>query len=600
MCGINCIIDLKGLTDDSIIERMNAATSHRGPDSSGTQIFFSLQKKFLIGSNRLRINDPLPRSDQPFISSCGNHVLAYNGEIYNKEELIKQLPDSVKLKTQGDTEILLELLIYQGTSCLQKINGMFALVYINKITGKVIAARDQHGIKPLYHTENKTLILFSSEIRGILSSGLIRQEFNEKALDSYLNLRYASPGTFYKNINPVPPGYFIEINNKVYRKESFVSDQIAFDKKISLKTVEEALTEAVTKEFSNQDIALMLSGGVDSTLLLALAAGISNVNIKAFTISLSEKDLPFGTKDTVFAKLAAKKFGVELVSIPVSINSFNDFADHAAGMDQPIADPASFLTAIMSKEIRNAGFKIAASGAGADELFAGYNRHSAYNSFIRNKSILLFLKPFLKKMPIRGGFQKGIEGMDNSAHKTWLNFLSLQNKTNLLLPEFQFDNYHKGSTVANLKDALTHDKNCYLVNDVLAITDQMSMKYGLEVRVPFLDKELVELAKSASTKFLMKNGKKWILKEILNKHGGNSFSKRSKEGFGVPLNYWLRKKEGRCILQWLENRKNPLYNYINFDLTEAMIKTHVSGKVDYGHFIWGLASLSVWMQDRFQ
>lgn len=598
MCGINCIIDLKGLADDSAIRLMNEATNHRGPDSSGIQIFFFNQTKFLIGSNRLRINDPLPRSDQPFISSCGNHILAFNGQIYNREELVKQLPDSVKLRTLGDTEVLLELLIYQGISCLKKINGMFAFVYVNKSSGKVIAARDQHGIKPLFHTENKPIIIFSSEIRGILSSGLIRQEFNEKALDSYLNFRYASPGTFYKNINQVPPGYFIEINNEGYRKESFVSDQTAFQRKISIKSVEEALTEAVNKEFSNQDIALMLSGGVDSSLLLALASQINNVNIKAFTISLSEKDLPFGTKDTVFAKLAAKKFGVEHVSVPVSKKSLDDFADLAAGMDQPIADPASFLTAILSKEIRNSGFKIAASGAGADELFAGYNRHTAYDSYIKRKRLLLLLKPFLKNLPIQGNFKKGIEGIENCPHRTWLNFLSLQNKTNLLLPKFQTD-FYQVSSVANLKDALNHDKNCYLVNDVLAITDQMSMKYGLEVRVPFLDQELVELAKSASTKFLMKNGKKWILKEILNNHGGNIFSERSKEGFGVPLSYWLRQKEGKTILQWLENRKSPLYNYINFDLTDTIIKNHLSGKTDSGHFIWGLASLSVWMQDRF-
>lgn len=602
MCGINCIIDTQGKADNGHITRMNLATLHRGPDHSAfTEINFRNDKIF-VGANRLRINDPHPRSDQPFISSCGNHILAYNGELYNLQQLRRLLPREVQFNTSGDTEILLNLLMHFGTSCLPLINGMFAFIYVNKTSGKMLTARDSSGIKPLYYSRNSSCILFSSEINGILASGLIEKEFNPNAITSYLNFRYASPGTFYKNINPVPPGHYMEISGGSETTVPFYSELELQQEINPLHKIESLLYQAVEKQMDFPEVGLMHSGGVDSTLLLAIASEVYRKNITAFTITLSGKDLSQGTKDTYYSRMTTTKYNAEFVEVPVSSSSLAEFPEFACGMDQPIADPAAFLTEKLSRKIRQYGFKVAVSGAGADELFAGYNRHSAFNNYCRFRPILQLTSPILKNLPVQNRLlKKGLLGIADTPAQTWLNFISILNEK--ILPDMKFNAAKEPDSafthIFSIDDALNHDRKFYLTQDILAITDQMSMKHGLEVRVPYLDEYLVSYIKKFPASFLLKDGKKWILKNLLNKLGGRAVSARQKEGFGVPLHHWLRTQDGKHVLHTLENRKAPIFNYIYFESADHLVKNFLAGNAEDTHLIWGLATLSAWMEKEF-
>lgn len=610
MCGINIIIDKTNTLDPESILAMNKAILHRGPDHSGYEKISNNGFSIYMGANRLAITDPDSHANQPFVISNEN-ALVFNGEIYNHITLRKKL--NFPFKSQSDTETLFYGLKEYSRSFISELNGMYAFAYWDQKNKSLILARDTNGTKPLYYFENDKYLIASSEIKGILASGLVKKEFNDEVLYSYLIFRYPSPpATFYKNINELLPGKCLTYaSNEISISNIKPTTQKLFStENYLLKDIEELLMKAVESQLPNfVDSGLFLSGGVDSTLLLAIINGMGVKDFPVFSVDTEIPGQNFSTSDGSFARLAAKKYNGKPTILKVESGFLNSFDDFIKTIDQPIADNSTWLTWALSG-LAKKQVPVIFSGAGADEYFAGYNRHYAFYKYL---NISPFGTQFLNKMaifpegknsPFREKFRlanKLLKSVSNTPEKTWLNFIAINffRTTDLPLRNKMRTESLNWQGKEHLKQALSHDRKGYLPHDVLKITDNASMQHGLEVRVPYLDTELVSFINSIPSELLLKQGPKWILKSILKNYGGNEFVKRNKEGFGLPLNYWLHKPEGKVLLDYLKPGNNPLYDYIPQPMVKQLVKEHLHKSRDHSPELYSLIILSAWLKNEF-
>ncbi len=617
MCGINLVIDKKHLLDETIIRKMNAATNHRGPDSSRFGKYDFSTNVIYIGNNRLKIIDTSDNANQPFISYDGRYCLSFNGEIYNYQELRKHLAEKYTFLTSSDSEVLLYHLIEYGIEGIKELNGMFAFVFYDSKTGITLVARDRHGIKPIYYSDNTNFLLLSSEIKGILSAGLIKKEFNSKQIPHYLKYKYAQrPETFYKNILEVEPGYLLEIKEGfVQLKKWFQIETSAVEKQNAstvVHDVKKLLFKAVESQLrSDVSNGIFLSGGIDSTLLLAITNEMGIKNIPSFSVINSSEDRNFGTNDYLYAEKAAKLYNSEHSQISIDSEILTHSEELFHQLDQPIGDSALLLTWLLSTHASKS-IRVALSGAGADEWFAGYNRHWAYNKYlttfygnnflIKSSSAISGLIPEGFSHPLRKQarlWNKFTSKITTDPIETYDNFRS-QNFPADLFSSFTLTNSSEKYSNKKLLDlALTKDRNEYLVSDILMLTDKMSMLKSLEVRVPYLDNNLTNYLSTTSSAFLLKNGQKWILKEILQSLGGKEFTSRKKEGFGMPVGKWIKEKQSKYLLQHIENKNSSIYNYISFEIVNKMLSDHLLNKKDYTSELWSLIVLTNWLQNEF-
>ena len=606
MCGINLIIDKLANLDDSIIQRMNAAINHRGPDHSDWSYQMFADQSVYLGNTRLQILDLHDRANQPMTSSDGRFAITFNGEIYNYKALRNQLIDlGYEFKTESDTEVLLNWLIAHGKGGIKSLNGMFAFGLVDFDKNEVILARDQHGMKPLYYFDTVAGFVFSSEIKGLLASNLIRKELNEGQIDHYLQYKYAkSPDTFFKNIKSVNPGHVVTINKLGLTESQFVHQvQQEKNEKVDLEKVEGLVKSSLSRHLEADTIVgLFLSGGVDSTLLLALSKEIG-VSIPTFSIAHSASEGSFGTEDTKYARMAARQFGSSHYEFEADRRLLSNFDEHIQQMDQPIGDSASLLTDFLSKKAGE-HVKCVLSGAGADEWFAGYNRHQAFQHYLsssllkRNPKTLKGISSILptgKEHPFRKPFQlakKFLENLDEHPQKTYFNFL----RFNYFQKDFELK---ENQPEDHLKWALNHDRDHYLVDDVLMLGDQWSMNNSIEMRMPFLDNDLASYIGSLPQESLLINGKKWILKTILKNYGGKAYSQRPKEGFGLPTGKWLQNGHFEEQLSFLNNPQSIIFNYIDKEAIDNLIQSHLKKKQDYSLEIWSVMVLANWLEAHF-
>ncbi|MCZ6692421.1 MAG: asparagine synthase (glutamine-hydrolyzing) [Bacteroidetes bacterium] len=615
MCGINLIVDKTCQINDFPIKYMLAATHHRGPDFEHFITFRDQNYQIFLGNNRLKILDPQPRANQPFISPCGNYILIYNGEIYNFQTLKNQLIDTgVTFQSNSDTEVLLQLLIHKGEKALDQLNGMFAFVFYDRSNHQLLIARDRFGMKPVYYFEDSRYFILSSEIRGILASGLVNKSLNEHQIPFYLHFRYAKrPQTFFKNIYQLQPGCYINRDvlqtNEIQAIPSTTTNPETVSENDLLDHTEKLLSDSIINHLiSDVPCGLFLSGGVDSTLILALLQHHFSKTIPSFSLVNSPKDGSYGTLDYRYAQVAAKKFGSDHVCIEVNREVLNDFENFIELFDQPIGDSGALMTYILSKEAQKS-VKVVLSGAGADELFAGYNRHWAFYKYLNNyRWMTKFIKPlkglahvspsgfshpWRKKAQLVRTF---LNNIDPDPKTTYLNFCSLG--TTLGVDNSQF--FNNGSLpIHTMDDALGFDRVHYLIDDVLAINDQMCMQNSVEMRMPFLDKLLVDYIYSFPSEVLLKKGRKWSLRKILERKGGSDFARRKKEGFGLPFGRWIKSNNLDHLWRFLESPKTPISNYIDPESFKKLLGEHKNGLKDNTIPLWSLLTLSHWLQHNF-
>ena len=607
LCGINFILYKNKKADTTAIKQMNLRTLHRGRENSTIYVADYQKEQLHFGHNRLKIIDTSDISNQPFISEDGKYVLIFNGEIYNFQDFIPFLAEkNIKLKSHSDLQVLFHLLILEGEKCLEKLNGMFAFVFWNGETGELWAARDRSGMKPLYFVENENYLLFSSEIQGILAAGLVEKKLNEAQIPHYLRFKYArKPQTFFQNIYELEEGKWIR---RLYNEKISIKSYLnPLQNKVSQGNLAEILTASIQRHLiADVPCGLFLSGGIDSTLLLAMIKAHNLGDVPTFSIINRPEDAAFGSEDYHYARLAAQKYGnAAHTEICVNPEIMVEIPDFVANMDQPIADSAAILTFLLSKEAAKS-VKVVLSGAGADEWFAGYNRHWAFYRYLTQFRKFRFLFPALRKMGkllptgnehfLRKSFQlfrKLSVSLYDSPSQTFAEFISLPGFRYLQSPDFPpFE-------VNNLADALSADIHQYLISDILMLNDVQCMRNTMEMRMPYLDVELTNYVAQIPANERIAKGRKYLLADLLRKYDGDIFVERKKEGFTFPFGKWIQAGKSQEIWDFLQKKDSPIFAHISQTECQKMYAVHKAQKADFTAELWAILTLNEWLIRNF-
>jgi asparagine synthase (glutamine-hydrolysing) len=519
------------------IENMMEATAHRGPDHSA---WVDAGDGVFIAGNRLKILDLGDLPNQPIATADGNGLLVWNGALYNYQDLRNILLDEgVSFQTRSDSEVLIHWLQRHGAEGVEKLDGMFAFAYVDKSNKKVILARDTSGKKPLYYTNVDNQWAFSSETVGVIASGFIKPFLDHSQLLPYFYSRHTFPeATLYDGVKQFPAGWVrvIDFEGNQLEEKSLAKKYEPIDMP-SAQEFREHLIDAVLKHFHAEvPVGIILSGGADSALLLNTWYKETGTPIHTFTATFGKKYNSNYPDGRFAASLAAKYHCAhhEVLVTPQLIEE--NWEDYISSLDQPVGDSAGLLTWLIAKEAKQ-HVKVLISGAGADELFGGYNRHVAYKKYLSNPSLYKSIGKITKLLPLPRTLSKFFNSIDEDSINTYLNFSSLQAIPHEYKPLFL--KYYQ-QTGSPFKDALEWDRSYYLINDVLKVHDNATMAHGLEGRAPYLDGPLVSLSKSLSEEqHLSLFPKQWI-KTLLENEGLSPIAKRKKMGFGIPLKEWFK------------------------------------------------------------
>lgn len=594
---------------------MAGALHHRGPDATAYTEIRTARQTVWLAHNRLRITDLRPQADQLFQSPDARHSLVFNGAIYNYQELRTALANKYAFRTDTDTEVLLYWLMEHGEGGLAQLNGMFAFAWYDQREEKLRLCRDRFGMKPLYYAENAQYLIVSSEIRGIFASGLLPKVLNESQLAHCFCFKFARrPQTFFREVYELLPGkcYMATPAHPLTEGASFAVSDPATSDPVSLATIGDLLRNAVARQVNAQvPVGLMLSGGVDSTLLLAICREIGVRHLPVFTIAQPATDVSFGTRDYQFARRAAQQYEAEYHEVLITENILDEFDTFLQTVDQPIGDGAAWLSWLLAKAAQPY-VKVVLSGAGADELFAGYHRHWAYYQYLRHYHSWMRVLPFLRTTAplIPSGFdhpfrkqlrllRKLSMQLHPSPEQTFTNFTAQA-------VAIQPDSVNRQAKLTSdpdpefyLRKALHYDQENFLSADVLALTDRATMQAGIEARLPYLDNQLVSVANALPAAYLLQNGKKWLLKELLKGKGGGAYANRRKEGFGMPFGKWIKAEKADFLVNLLKNEDCIMYRVLSYEEVSRMLRMHISGKVDYSSELWTAALLAAWIEKEF-
>jgi asparagine synthase (glutamine-hydrolysing) len=618
MCGIAGILGLQSENSLPCLQKMVNAIDHRGPDANGMWI----KEGAALGQTRLSIIDLSIEGNQPMEDESGRYVLVFNGEIYNFREIKSKIPD-YPFKSHSDTEVILAAFIKWGRNCLQYFNGMFAIAIWDREKEELFIARDRLGIKPLYYYKKDNLFVFASEVRALLKTGLVPKSLNKAGVQDYLTYQTIhAPYSIIENVFQLMPGECGVFQNNKFEK-SLYWDLMAqgnlngedweYDK--VKKQVKQLLLEAVDRRMiSDVPIGAFLSGGIDSTAIVALMAEVSDQPIHTFAVVFGEKEFD----ESLYSNLAAKKFNTNHTSILLKPKDFLDELPAALkAMDVPSSDGVNTYT--VSKATKNAGITVALSGLGGDELFVGYK---IYNQWYQlNKRKLLWKIPLgIRKSigKIAGNIIKDhrSERIEELLSKKDFNFESfypilrkVMTSDDLKEIAYQYPlnkNYLEEqflglSELMDKKPIFTQssigDISSYTQNILLRDADQMSMASALEIRVPFFDHKLVEYVMKIPDTIKYPHYPKKLLVESLNPLLPNEIVHRKKMGFTFPWELWIKtelkdfcEKNLRTLGEKGIFRSDELMNYWNRFLKGDKKITWVK--------IWLLVVLANWLSEN--
>ncbi|KOY87966.1 hypothetical protein AD998_19135 [bacterium 336/3] len=587
MCGIHCIVDISFSLNHASIEKMVAQSKHRGQDHTSILSTQTENYQISLGHNLLKINNITDKSQQPFTDE--NYTLIFNGEIYNWKDLDKEF--NFLNQSNSDTETLFYYLqlVAQDLNIWGKLKGIFAFVFWDKKQNILLSARDTYGVKPLYFALNNNCLTFSSEINSLIASGLVDKALHSPSIQEYLQYKFPLlPNTVFKNIQhhpchlqfwdltkkplELPRGFLDKVENTIPTESNKILTQTNI-------LLENAIHHQYSEHFPP---ALLLSGGVDSTLLLAKSTELG-YKLPCLSIVCHEKNF---TQDSYFAKLAAKQYNTHLQEVELQERHLELLPTLFQEADQPIGDGAIFTTYLICKEAKK-DFRVLWSGAGADELFGGYNRHWAFCQYLKYPSFWLMAKKIARFLPFGRLGKRFLKGIDTSPSKTFINFCSLDILENRTATNTQ---------IQTLDDALQWDREQYLQGDVLSLTDFWSMKHTIEVRVPYLDDDLANFARQIPANTLLRHGRKWILKHLLEQKGGKIYTQRKKEGFGLPFGHWLHNPKNSFLWDFTNNSQNAIFEYVPKGRFNYILQKHLSKQEDYTQELFALCALGWWLE----
>lgn len=593
MCGICGIFSLSSdEVNKSELLRMNSQLVHRGPDEEGIYV----NQEIGLASRRLSIID-LKTGKQPIHNESKNLWVVFNGEIYNFLKIKKELlAKGHRFYTESDTECLVHLYEDMGAKCVDKLEGMFAFAIWDERKKELCIFRDPVGKKPLYWTIFNNKFYFASEPKSILSVTGFRPEIDRTSLTKYFFYGYVpSPKTIFQRIRRISSGNYLKVdkNGKVQEIEYWdfdYSQKTDLNKKEIKNEILKLLKEAVDKRLiSDVPIGIFLSGGIDSSLIAAL---VPTKRFEAFTIGFEQKDFD----ESLFAKQVAKHFGFKQ-----NLRIFSEgevcktLPKILEIMDEPMADPSILPTYLLCNFSRQK-VKVALSGDGGDENFAGYPKylgHFFLNQSRLEKINLSFLSPFLNNK--LSSFFRYSNKESYLRNQLWISSLDPVEVEKLVAAEFDFSelkNLHRRFNGSDLLDeAFYLDQKMTLSDQFLVKVDRISMANGLEVRCPFLDKNLVEFCAKIPSRMKIEGFKtKSLLREIAKDFLPKEIIDRPKMGFGIPLERWLENNLKDYVNEYISPQRIKREKILNYPMVEELIKRRDSS------FIWKLLLFEVWKE----
>ena len=650
MCGLTGFI-CKGIQSENEInnqlELMTSSIKHRGPDDFGYWV--DKDRKFALGHRRLSILDLSEAGHQPMVSKSSRFVIAFNGEIYNHLRLRKKLEDEYNEKINwnghSDTETLLSCFELWGIeNTLERITGMFSIALIDRHEENLYLIRDRMGEKPLYYGWISSNFVFGSELKSIKAFKGFSSEIDRTSLALFLKYDYVpAPNSIYKNIKKLPQGSYLSLSicDEGFNQDRSISVKSYWDmQKISkhcklnnsfvsgeeeaIEKLEEILGKSIKDQMiSDVPLGAFLSGGIDSSLTVALMQKYSQKKVKTFTIGFSEKNY----NEAEYAKAVAEHLKTEHTELYVTPEQAIEIISKLPSIyDEPFADSSQIPTFLVSKLARN-HVTVSLSGDGGDELFGGYNRYFLANRLwkkiskipwsirvfcaklihlsnpkiwslifnlipkryrISNPSDKIYkLSKILVSKNIHEVYERLVTHWDNPFE------VVLNSKNNIKTNVINFD-FLMPEEEMMLKDSIT-----YLPDDILTKVDRASMAVSLETRAPFLDKNVIEFAWKLPFNMKIRNSRgKWILRKILDRYVPNELIDRPKMGFGVPIDSWLRGPLKEWAEDLLSEKRLKSDGYFNVNMIREKWKQHLSGEQNWQYHLWSVLMFQLWLDKQ--
>jgi asparagine synthase (glutamine-hydrolysing) len=618
----------------------SAASSlrHRGPDDSG--LFFDERSGVGLGHRRLSVIDLSEAGRQPMSSEDGTVHIVYNGEVYNFKEIRQVLEvDGNRFQSSTDTEVILMAYLKWGIECLQKFIGMFSLAIWDRRKHCLYLARDRLGIKPLYYHFKDGTLLFASELKAIMKFRSFDRSIDSDALPLFLHYQYVpAPKTIFENTYKLLPGHYMVYDGQSLETKTFwsvpegptESDQSHLIERESLEKLEGLLTQAVSDRLiSDVPLGALLSGGIDSSIAVALMQKVSNAPVRTFSIGFNEavyNEAPWAFK-------VATHLGTDHTELYVTPREAMEVIPKLSEVyDEPFADSSAIPTFLVCQMARSQ-VTVALSGDGGDEQFAGYVRYWTTQSMVAGfqrlfrpaRKILAVLLgtiplswvekcylPLRRFLPQRfrvtnfpDKWQKLIHSMSQAQ------ILDLYRMTICLwsedelhrmmgrrLPESQYEEIFRQTEGWPLLSRLMRvDQGTYLPDAMLTKVDRASMAVGLEVRVPLLDHRIVEYTSRLPDSLKYRNGtSKYLLKKLLGRYVPTNLFERPKMGFGIPIDQWFRQDLKNLLMDYLSPARLKKEGLFDEAFVEKKIKEHLSGQANHQYRLWSLLMWEMWRE----
>ena len=617
MCGIAGAAGRRGdVIDAAEVHRMCQTIIHRGPDDEGIYA----RGPIGLGMRRLSIID-LSSGHQPIHNEDQTVWLVFNGEIYNFPELRAELEGrGHHFYTRSDTEVIVHLYEEMGADCVQKLRGMFAIALYDQRQGTLLLARDRLGKKPLHYAVHGDRILFGSEIKTILAVAPELAELSQEGILQYFYFGYiADPLTAFQRIHKLPPGCLLEyvdgkIDVRQYWDLPSFGSQSSLSEEEFLHELEHRLAEAVKiRLISDVPLGALLSGGVDSSIVVALMARANGAPVKTFSIGFRDEQFD----ETKYARMVAERFGTDHHELIVDPDIEQTLESLSAMLEEPFGD-SSMLPTYHVCRIARKHVTVALSGDGGDELFAGYDRYSiAMNRRELNwmpRSVANFYR-----VNIHSRLPFGMYGRNRAwnalltARDRYLDDVSylpalhrersvfsdefLETAAGLADPLAAFQKYYDDAPASDTLSRLMYlDVKTYLAGDILTKVDRMSMATSLEVRVPLLDHVFVEWATAMPVEWKFRNStKKYILKKLAERLGiPSEVLHRRKQGFQLPLVDWMRNELKEQFLAILLEPRTLQRGYFRPEAVRSLLKEHMSKRRNRSGILWRMLILELW------
>ncbi len=649
MCGIAGYFSLKGMSDaKGILNRMSVSLRHRGPDDKG--IWFDGNIGIGFAHRRLSIIDVSEQGVQPMVSHTGRFVICYNGEVYNFKELRREL-DSKNIKWRGtsDTEVLLAGFETWGVeTTLVKLNGMFAFVLWDKKKKILYLARDPLGKKPLYYGFNNGIFFFASELKALKTHPEFKPAIDRNVLPLLLRHSYIpTPYSIYHGIKKLLPGSFCSVGVKEVKEKQAPKPRQFWDlETVALQGIssplsgpienvtdqlEKVLSDAVSRRMiSDVPLGAFLSGGIDSSLIVALMQKISDKPVKTFSIGFDET----GYNEADSAKQVARILGTDHTELYVTPQQAIDVIPQLPVLfDEPFADSSQIPTFLVSKMTRKY-VTVALSGDGGDEMFAGYNRHfwgrylweklenkpvilkkifkGVINSFSPSTwnsifSRLNFVLPKAMKQTMPGDKLAKLSSVLASENKKefYYNLTSWWQRTDTLVKEAKeprtlLNSFSKWPDIEDFTQLMQFmDMKTYLTDDILTKVDRSSMGASLEARAPLLDREVLRFSWKIPLEMkIQPHSGKIILKKMLARYLPEYIFDRPKSGFGLPLDQWLRSDLSDWANDLLSADRLRKQDYFNVGAVKKAWNDHLAGKCNMQYHLWNILMFQAWLENE--